>query len=42
VFPISQSGDLVDQCLEIENWEAEKATAHYNDDRLDWTVTVHP
>ncbi|MFM9842475.1 MAG: PAS domain-containing protein [Dongiaceae bacterium] len=42
VFPISQSGDQIDQCLEIENWEAEKATAHYNDDRLEWAVTVHP
>ena len=42
VFPISQSGDLVDQCLEIENWEAEKGSAHYNDTRLEWVVTVHP
>lgn len=42
VFPISQSGDLVDQCLEIENWEAEKGAAHYNDTRLEWVVTVLP
>jgi len=42
VFPISQSGDLVDQCLEIENWEAEKGSAHYNDTRLEWVVTVLP
>jgi hypothetical protein len=42
VFPISQSGDLVDQCLEIENWEAEKGTAHYNDTRLEWVVSILP
>jgi len=42
VFPLSHDGKNVDQCLEIENWEAEKASAHYNDDRLEWAVTVYP
>jgi hypothetical protein len=42
VFPMSHSGDTVDQCLEIENWETEKASAHYGDDRLEWSVTVFP
>lgn len=41
VFPLSHDGETVDQCLEIENWEAEKASAHYGDDRMNWTVTVH-
>ena len=42
VFPLSHGGETVDQCLEIENWEAEKASAHYGGDRMNWTVTVHP
>jgi len=42
VFPLSHNGDTVDQCLEIENWEAEKASAHYSDARLEWSVTVFP
>jgi hypothetical protein len=42
VFPLSHGGEAVDQCLEIENWEVEKASAHYGDDRMNWTVTVHP
>ena len=42
VFPLSHNGETVDQCLEIENWEAEKASAHYSDARLEWSVTVFP
>jgi len=42
VFPLSHNGETVDQCLEIENWEAEKASAHYTDARLEWSVTVFP
>jgi hypothetical protein len=42
VFPISQGGDVVDQCVEIENWQAERGTPHYNNTRLEWVVTVHP
>ncbi|HEY7688671.1 MAG TPA: PAS domain-containing protein [Dongiaceae bacterium] len=42
LLPVSQNGEAIDQCLEIENWEAERGSAQFNDSNMEWAVSLLP
>jgi hypothetical protein len=40
LFPLSNDGTRVDQCLEIEDWTKGRPTARFDDSAIDWQVVA--